>query len=188
MRYDTDKLNGGLIRLYEKSFDSIRHQPLSYLEIGIHKGGSLLWARDFFDHPETTIYGIDLKLPQLDDSDRIVMLAGDQKDRGGLEAVANRYGPFDIVIDDGSHRPMETKQTFDVFWPHVRTGGWYIIEDWGVSFLTEPHLAHLKGTTEMVTQLVCSKPTLGYSDLRLLMGENSGASAWFRKGCDTISL
>jgi cephalosporin hydroxylase len=182
MAYDTDKVQGGLIRLYEESFASIRHQPLSYLEVGIHKGGSLLWARDFFDHPDTIIYGIDWKLPQIEDSDRIVMLEGDQRDAAGLRAIANQHGPFDIVIDDGSHRPVETKQTFDAFWPQVKNGGWYIIEDWGVSFSTDPRLAPLKGTTEMVLDLVIQKPTLRYTDLRLLSGDDRGASAWFHKG------
>ena len=36
---------------------------------------------------------------------------------------------FDLVIDDGDHRPAGMARTFVALWPLVRPGGYYIMED-----------------------------------------------------------
>ena len=39
-------------------------------------------------------------------------------------------GHLDLVIDDASHLYTETKRSFEVLFPLLRTGGLYVIEDW----------------------------------------------------------
>ena len=39
------------------------------------------------------------------------------------------YGSFDVVIDDGSHLPSDQIASIEFLWPHVATGGCYIVED-----------------------------------------------------------
>jgi predicted O-methyltransferase YrrM len=37
---------------------------------------------------------------------------------------------LDVVIDDASHRLAETRTSFEVLFPRLRPGGYYVIEDW----------------------------------------------------------
>jgi cephalosporin hydroxylase len=34
-----------------------------------------------------------------------------------------------VVIDDGSHLPGHIVKSFKLYWPLVKAGGWYFIED-----------------------------------------------------------
>ena len=38
-------------------------------------------------------------------------------------------GPFDIIIDDAGHKPLEMRKAFQIMWNSVKPHGWYIIED-----------------------------------------------------------
>ena len=37
----------------------------------------------------------------------------------------------DLIIDDASHLYCESRQTFELSFPFLRPGGWYVVEDWG---------------------------------------------------------
>lgn len=55
---------------------------------------------------------------------------GDQSDKSFLQTVvANSTGNYDIVIDDGGHKYIHQKPSFEVLWDHVMPGGLYFIED-----------------------------------------------------------
>ena len=54
---------------------------------------------------------------------------GDQADEARLQAIAREHGPFDIVIDDGSHRSEHQAATLVALLPHVSPGGFHVIED-----------------------------------------------------------
>jgi len=43
--------------------------------------------------------------------------------------MAERYGPFDVVIDDGSHVNEHVRTSFRTLFPYLRDGGVYAIED-----------------------------------------------------------
>lgn len=105
------------------------------LEIGVQSGGSMVaWSQWFDDATNFTYVGIDINpfCKQLDVSDRdsIHIEIGSQEDDAFLLDVCNKYGPFDIIIDDGGHT---TKQMIGslrtLFSSCVVRGGYYIIED-----------------------------------------------------------
>lgn len=52
-----------------------------------------------------------------------------------LAAFAQKYGPFDIVIDDGSHRWDHQRISVGHLIRHVKPGGFYVIEDIHTSFV-----------------------------------------------------
>jgi len=54
---------------------------------------------------------------------------GSQDDPFFLQKVAQKHGPFDIVIDDGSHIDDHILKSFNELFPHVKQGGYYIVED-----------------------------------------------------------
>jgi hypothetical protein len=107
------------------------------LEIGVNWGGSLrLWRRYFGE--TSTIVGIDINPACAGlGGDGMHVRIGDQTDRTFLEAVAEEYGPFDVVIDDGGHTMEQQITSFEVLYPHVATTGVYVCEDSFSSYVDE---------------------------------------------------
>ena len=139
--YDSDKLYG-----YMESYKPIldiynEEQTATYLlELGVHKGGSLLFWRDYM--PKAIIAGVDARISKetkrrLEGESRIHIFQGDQVDVGFLSQVAAKAAPdgWDIIIDDASHIGHTTKVSFwHLFDNHLKPGGYYFIEDWGCGY------------------------------------------------------
>jgi hypothetical protein len=143
-RFGSDKW-GGLhwyTPHYATHFGPLRHDPVAILEIGIggyeyeSLGGESLymWQRFF---PRGLIYGMDLYAKPGVRGPRIRTIQGDQSNRGFLRSLGERLGPFDIVIDDGSHLNEHVRTSFEELWRSVRPGGWYVIEDLHTSYWPE---------------------------------------------------
>jgi demethylmacrocin O-methyltransferase len=133
--YGTDKgpQFHGYTEHYRRLFGPIRRRRLTLLEIGIEDGASLrLWRRFF---PKARIIGIDLEPPA--EIRGVEMYAGDQSDPEFLAELVARCGPFDIVIDDGSHFGRHIRASFEALFPAVKSDGWYVIEDLGGAYFTE---------------------------------------------------
>ena len=131
--YDTDK--GPKLHYftghYREAFAPTRTEPITLLEIGIHRGGSLQMWRSTSQRPASV--GIDLKLPDLE-IPGAEMHIGNQADPVFLASLVSRYGGFDIVIDDGSHIASHIAASFNVLFDALRPGGWYVIEDLATSY------------------------------------------------------
>jgi demethylmacrocin O-methyltransferase len=119
---------------YDRHFARLRTKPIRLLEIGIggyqdeDMGGESLrmWQRYF---PRGLVYGLDIFPKPGACGPRMRAVQGDQSDPEFLDELGRRLGPFDIVIDDGSHLNDHVKTSFGSLFPHVRPGGLYIIED-----------------------------------------------------------
>lgn len=119
-----------LLAFYRRLFAGMDRPPARLLEIGVKGGGSTTFWKVLF--PEATVVGFDLKLRLLDpeaSSDGVIYLQGDQTDVERLREVAARFGPFDLVIDDGSHVAAHQATTLRALLPCVVPGGIYVIED-----------------------------------------------------------
>jgi SAM-dependent methyltransferase len=60
----------------------------------------------------------------------------DQADGAQLAAILDAdlgEGQLDVVIDDASHELAPTRASFEVLFPRLRPGGWYVIEDWNLA-------------------------------------------------------
>jgi SAM-dependent methyltransferase len=135
-RYDTDK-SDEYLRNYERACQHLRDLPMSLLEVGVNKGGSLLLWRDYFTRGQ--IFGVDLHPPAnlSDSSGRIRVFQGDQGNITQMDKIASEASPsgFDIIVDDASHIGTLTAATFQtLFYNHLKPGGLYSIEDWGTGF------------------------------------------------------
>ncbi|MFF4923412.1 hypothetical protein ACFY4B_22760 [Kitasatospora sp. NPDC001261] len=119
---------------YERHFARFRNAPVRVLEIGIggydapDQGGASLrmWQRYF---PAGLVLGLDIVPKPGVRGPRIATAVGDQGDPGLLDDLGRRFGPFDIVIDDGSHLNAHVRASFTALFPHVRPGGLYVVED-----------------------------------------------------------
>lgn len=97
----------------------------SLLEIGVYQGHSLKMWRAYL--PSSRIVGIDISFDNFSFSqDDLELICFDATKPQVLDFVT---GSFDYVIDDGSHKVLDQKTTFDLLWDRVLRGGKYFIED-----------------------------------------------------------
>ncbi len=127
---------------YERHFAPLRDRRLTILEIGVggyrnHRQGgtSLHMWKHFF--PRALIYGIDIVDKSPLDAARLTTVLADQSKPEEVVAFAERHGPFDIVIDDGSHVSADVISTFRHLFPHLRPTGLYVIEDLHTAYWPE---------------------------------------------------
>jgi hypothetical protein len=82
------------------------------------------------------------ELPALDryvreSDDRVKIYYGTSQDNTQKisEIIERDFdGQIDFVVDDASHWYEFSKSTFQAVFPHVKSGGYYFIEDWSWSF------------------------------------------------------
>lgn len=157
--------------VYSDLFDSMKEKNVKLLEIGVYECGSLKIWHDYFKQGK--IIGLDRR--QISNSllkgfDRISVYQGDQTDINVLQKIINENGKFDIIIDDASHIGQVTKASYNFLFKYVKSGGYYIIEDWGTGYWEnwydgkEYHNNHYDGMVGLVKDLV---DEAGRDDIKL---------------------
>lgn len=131
-KYTIDKRiapdNHGYTKIYFDLLKDKRDEVKKVMEIGIWKGDSLRMWRDYF--PFAQIYGLDNRADYLFEADRIKCVLADQRDKESLLAVISDIGEdFDLIVDDGSHTLADQLLSFKTFFPIIKVGGIYAIED-----------------------------------------------------------
>jgi hypothetical protein len=140
----------GYTRIYKGFFEQMRGTALTFLEIGLarpdddhrrvsnaaegittataSRAPSLEMWRTYF--PRAQIFGFDIDDFTSANVDGCTILQGDMSSEQDLKRLVDAIGnPIDILIEDGSH--LSHHQQFALGWlfPHVRSGGIYVIED-----------------------------------------------------------
>jgi SAM-dependent methyltransferase len=114
---------------YHEILGHRREQVRRVLEVGVNAGSSLrMWAEYF---PAAEVIGLDIRPEVLFQTDRIRCYLADQGNAGSLRAAvaAAGGGPFDLIIDDGSHEDAHQMITAETLLPYLAAGGVYVIED-----------------------------------------------------------
>jgi predicted O-methyltransferase YrrM len=118
--------------VYFDLFGYKRNEVKKVLEIGVAEGASLYMWRDFF--PNATIYGAEIdqkRVDALQGLDRIEVFRCDQSTYDLFnvkETSAAGYG-FDLIVDDGSHKPSDQIFTALTYLSKMPRGSVYVIED-----------------------------------------------------------
>ncbi len=115
--------------IYERHFKDFVYKPVTIIEIGCGRGGSLqMWKRYF--GPHSRIVGIDINpLAKAYEEDQIEVRIGDQSDEKFLQTVIDEFGAPDIVLDDGSHVMIHVIASFQFLYPRTAKNGVYMVED-----------------------------------------------------------
>lgn len=118
--------------IYARHFERYRDRPITMLEIGVFRGGSLRMWKQYF-HPDSTIVGIDIEKScqahEIADQ-KVFVRIGSQADAAFLAGVNGEFGPFDIILDDGSHKTHHQIVSFGaLFRDALKDGGCYMVED-----------------------------------------------------------
>ena len=174
----TDKHHGEFphSEMYDALFYSLKDEPITFLEIGVNKGGSIAVWEEYF--PNATLLATDIKPDCLiRATERTQVSLVDQFDFFSMRDYADEHGPFDVVIDDGSHYSSHQILTLETLWPYMKPGGLFIIEDTETSYVAEfrraegPGLScvdYCKGLADTVHQRVADRPAL-WKDINTVM-------------------
>ena len=122
---------------YGALFRRFKYRPITLLEIGIggyedRPGGQSLNAWQCF-FPFAKLVACDIQDRAFLATSRTIIRRLDQSDAKQLRELRDS-GPFDIIIDDGSHMNGHQILTFKTLWSSLRSGGVYIVEDVQTSF------------------------------------------------------
>jgi hypothetical protein len=146
-KYSTDK--GTINREYPRIFMLLRYsvlanadKPINLMEIGLNIGGPELdgsadrkvsdipsvrmWLEYF---PLAHIHGVDISDFSAYQNSSFSFYRADCGDSAALQKVAAAAPKCDVIIDDGSHASYHQQLTFLHFFPLLKSGGLYIIED-----------------------------------------------------------
>ena len=174
-KFGGDKQGGskghGFALIYGMALSEVQNTTRRMCELGVFWGASTRMWNEYF--PNAEVIGVDVfrmpgypgyegpaqallanyragKLPP-----RIRLEVGDQSNATDLRRLADDFaasGPaFDLIVDDASHRHAHQQQTWARFFPLLRPGGLYIIEDihtFASNTFGKP--AHSFGTTRHV--------------------------------------
>lgn len=127
MTYRGTKVSHGYVPSYLKLAAEIG--PAGRIcEVGVDQGLSLEMWLDMY--PGGIIVGVD-------DFPKAVWPAGtievrsvqDNPDLPGI-LIGHAPGGYDLIVDDASHNGEWTRRTWDLLWPLVKPGRYYVVEDW----------------------------------------------------------
>jgi cephalosporin hydroxylase len=144
--YGTDK--GSYAPAYELLFEPRRYSVKMVIEIGVgtlipdahssmvgwaadhyKPGGSLRAWRDYF--PGAMVHGIDVQPDTQFEEERIHTHLCDSTKKDAVKSLIDLIGfhEADFIVDDGSHSADDQISTLQNFYPLLKKGGIYIIED-----------------------------------------------------------
>ncbi|MFT9435621.1 MAG: hypothetical protein ABF592_03480, partial [Acetobacter syzygii] len=129
-------------KVYDREFSRFVNARPRILEIGVYLGASLKLWKNFFGEG-CFILGIDLNeqcLKYQSPDENIFVEIGDQSNKEFLKHIVDRYGPFDIIIDDGSHIASHQIASFtNLFYEGLKVGGVYLVEDLECMYWASPN-------------------------------------------------
>lgn len=120
--------------IYDRHFSPWRNRTLTFLEVGVLKGGSgAIWSKFF--GPMARIIGIDID-PDCKQyqTDQYQIRIGDQSDPKFLQSVVDEFGVPDVILDDGSHQQNHIYSTFSYLYPKMHLNCVYMVEDLHTSY------------------------------------------------------
>jgi len=127
-KFDTDKNSHGYIDFYQ---NKLPDEVERLLELGAYKGESLLMWQGIY--PKAKIHTIENFGDALCASPAdlrkwgFILHEGDQNDVTFLTGIKEQ---FDVIVDDGDHRPAGQIQAFrHLFANNLKSRGLYFIED-----------------------------------------------------------
>ncbi|AEG99969.1 class I SAM-dependent methyltransferase [Lacinutrix sp. 5H-3-7-4] len=124
---------------YQTHFSKYKFKRNTILEIGVGGyaepfigGNSLRMWKSYF--PFSKIYSLDIYDKSFLEERRIKIFQGSQVDILFLDKITKETGDFDLIIDDGSHINEHVIESFKYFFPKLKKGGIYVVEDTQTSY------------------------------------------------------
>lgn len=144
---------------FTEAYDTIFSNYTSprILEIGVFNRESIDMYIEYFDKPY--IVGMDNQ-----DKSHLVnndwkFVRGDQSNVADLRRCVDGEDKFDIILDDGGHTMKQQQVSFGYLINHVKSGGYYILEDLHTSYRQAYIESDCEFTTiEMLNRIIAKEP------------------------------
>jgi len=123
--------------VYSQYLSPIKNKPIKFLEIGILHGDSVKFWEAYL--PNAELHFIDHSMAYVNyHSKRSKYHLADQGNPADLKKVIEiTGGEFDVIIDDGGHTMSQQITSFIELFPHIKSGGMYIVEDLHTSYWSD---------------------------------------------------
>ena len=121
-------------KIYDEHFSKYRNKSITFVEIGVHNGGSLeIWKKYFGS--KVRIIGIDINPEcKIFEDKQVKIVIGNQSDPKFWKKFFNRFGKVDIILDDGGHTNLDQIITTVECVKNINDGGILLIEDTHTSY------------------------------------------------------
>ena len=126
--------------LYGQFLGPLRFSEINFLEIGLGcnmpygPGKSIILWKEFFTKASVSVLEFDEKCAQKFVNEVKNLFTGDQSNFDVLNNIG-KYGPYDVIVDDGGHSRKQQVNSLIGLWPFVKSKGFYVIEDIFTSFM-----------------------------------------------------
>ena len=121
--------------IYHTFFSKYVGTDVRILEIGVFKGGSMQMWKEYFGE-RATVVGVDIdERCKSFEEENVHICIGSQSDKEFLQKVSGQWGPFDIILDDGSHIMEHQIITYETMFPLLKDGGVFVCEDCHTSYM-----------------------------------------------------
>ena len=119
-------------KFYEKHLNKFKDENFNMLEIGASYGASV--AAFYFFFKKANIFCLDKNFKFKFAAARINFFNCDTSKQLDLKnfdefLLKKNCQSFDLIIDDGSHLLSDIKKNFLFFFKYLKSGGYYVIED-----------------------------------------------------------
>ena len=134
-KHVTDKalhLGHAYTSVYSMILDAKRNTVQNVTEIGVFQGASALMWADYF--PSAQIWGLDIVMQQQAinrtmHEPRIHLHNCDATQTDTASKLQLAPESMDLIVEDASHGYYDSLHIIENFWPLVKPGGFYVIED-----------------------------------------------------------
>lgn len=127
------QLGNNFSPVYEKLFKNIKNKKNNILEIGVANGHSL--ASWYLYFKNSNIFGIDIKKKDklFYKGNRLQYFSLDTLNKKKVSNFLKKNITFDVIIDDSNHNFEAFFKNIKNFYPLVKPGGLYVLEDFVVN-------------------------------------------------------
>ena len=129
-----DNKGHGFSTYYTNKLKIFKNDKVNILEIGSYSGASAVALSKFL--PLSKIFCLDINISNFKFKSKNIHVYGlDTSDELSviriLKKILNKHNvkDFDFIIDDGSHNLKDILINFKLFFKKLKTGGFYVIED-----------------------------------------------------------
>lgn len=133
--------------VYAQYFAPLKDRPIKFLEIGIYQGSSVKLWESYFKQADLHFIDITFSEVQYYSPRSHYHLANQENPRDLEKFIRAAGGDFDIILDDGGHTMNMQIVSFKTLFPHLKSGGLYIIEDLHTSYWPSFGGGENRGTT-----------------------------------------
>jgi 23S rRNA U2552 (ribose-2'-O)-methylase RlmE/FtsJ len=147
--------------VYNEFFKPFRNKNITFVEIGIHNGGSLEIWKNYFGE-KSRIIGIDVN-PQckIFEKDGYEIFIGNQSDPKFWHNFFKEVGKVDIILDDGGHTNLDQIITTVNVVDKINDNGLLVIEDVHTSYIEEYNsnikFSFINFTKELINKINSNK-------------------------------